>query len=80
MNKIPDFQTLDELVDFWEEHDFAEHWDEFEEVEAEEAAPDYSRRVTIALPLKVLIEAIGQLSVEDARQVYAKISERLNVE
>jgi hypothetical protein len=80
MGNIPDFQTLDQLIEFWEEHDFAEHWDEFEEVGAEEAAPDYSHRVTIALPLDVLLDAIERLSVEDARQVYKKISERLNVE
>ncbi|MEK7325785.1 MAG: CopG family antitoxin [Chloroflexota bacterium] len=77
MSKIPDFQTLDELVEFWEDHDFADYWDELEEIEPEEAMPDFSRQVAIQLPLNVLIEAIDQLPTEDARQIYRRLGERL---
>jgi|CXWL01.1.fsa_nt_gi hypothetical protein len=77
MSKIPDFRTLDELVDFWEEHDFADYWDDLEEVEPEEAMPSFSRQVAIQMPLNVLIEAIDQLPTEDARQIYKRLGERL---
>ncbi len=32
---IPDFQTMDEAVSFWESRDSADFWDEMEEVEFE---------------------------------------------
>jgi YgiT-type zinc finger domain-containing protein len=32
MDKIPDFETLDEVVRFWESHDSADYWEELEEV------------------------------------------------
>lgn len=32
MSEIPDFQTLDEAVEFWETHDSADLWDEMEPV------------------------------------------------
>ncbi len=32
MTKIPDFETLDEAVEFWESHDSADYWDDMEEV------------------------------------------------
>jgi hypothetical protein len=35
MNDITDFQTLDEAVSFWENHDSADFWDDMEEVEFE---------------------------------------------
>lgn len=35
MKNIPDFQTIDEAVSFWETHDSANYWDEMEEVEFE---------------------------------------------
>jgi hypothetical protein len=40
---LPNFQGLDEVIEFWEEHDFADFWDELEEVSAEEAMPTASR-------------------------------------
>ncbi len=33
MKNIPDFETIDEAVSFWESHDSADFWDEMEEVE-----------------------------------------------
>jgi len=44
MNKFPDFQSLDELVAFWEKHDAADYADDFEEV-GSEAMPGVRRRV-----------------------------------
>ena len=38
MDKLPQFQTLDELVAFWDDHDFTDYVDEMEEV-AEEGMP-----------------------------------------
>ncbi len=35
MNDIPNFQTIDEAVSFWETHDSADFWDEMEEVDFE---------------------------------------------
>jgi len=35
MTKIPEFETLDAAVDFWESHDSSDYWDELEEVEFE---------------------------------------------
>jgi YgiT-type zinc finger domain-containing protein len=32
MAKIPDFETLDQVVEFWETHDTADYWEEMEEV------------------------------------------------
>jgi hypothetical protein len=31
MAKIPEFETLDEAVEFWESHDTADYWTELEE-------------------------------------------------
>lgn len=33
MNDIPNFQTIDEAVSFWETHDSADFWDEMDEVD-----------------------------------------------
>lgn len=35
MEKIPEFETLDEAVEFWESHDTADYWEELEEVRFE---------------------------------------------
>ena len=35
MAKLPKFKTLDELVAFWETHDFSDYIDEMEEVAPE---------------------------------------------
>ncbi|MGQ9626164.1 MAG: hypothetical protein ACUVV0_04575 [Anaerolineae bacterium] len=33
-DKLPEFETLEEMAEFWETHDSADYWDEFEDVEA----------------------------------------------
>lgn len=33
MTKIPDFETLDEAVEFWESHDSTDYWEDMEEVQ-----------------------------------------------
>ena len=73
---IPDFQTLDELVAFWDDHDFADYWDDLEEVAPAEAMPDRSHRVSVELPFDVLLGAIERLSSEDARRVYERLEKR----
>ncbi|GAB4422969.1 MAG: hypothetical protein Fur0044_20970 [Anaerolineae bacterium] len=32
MSKIPEFETLDEAVEFWETHDSTDYWQDMEEV------------------------------------------------
>jgi hypothetical protein len=44
MDKPPQFQILDELVAFWDEHDFADYMDEMEEV-AEEGLPGQKQQM-----------------------------------
>lgn len=39
--KLPQFRTLDELVAFWEEHDFTDYQDQMEEVDLDEALPHW---------------------------------------
>ncbi|MCI0398809.1 MAG: hypothetical protein L0332_26910 [Chloroflexi bacterium] len=41
MKKLPQFKTLDELVAFWDKHDFADYMDEMEEADPDEARPGY---------------------------------------
>jgi len=77
MSKQPDFKSLDDLVAFWDEHDFADYWDELEAVEPEEARPASRHHVSIELPLDTLLDAIEHLPVEDARQIYERLGERL---
>ena len=33
MAKIPEFETLDEAVEFWETHDSTDYWEDLEEVQ-----------------------------------------------
>jgi hypothetical protein len=33
MTKLPDLNTIDEEIKFWDEHDSAEYWEELEEAE-----------------------------------------------
>lgn len=35
MTEIPEFESLDEAVEFWETHDTSDYWEEMEEVEFE---------------------------------------------
>ena len=77
MSRMPDFRTLDELVEFWETHDFSDYWDELEAAEPEEAQPSYPHRASIELPLDTLLEAIEQLPLKDARRIYERLGERL---
>lgn len=39
MKNVPNFQTIDEAVSFWERHDSADFWDEMEEIEFEVQLP-----------------------------------------
>ena len=40
MSKLPQFKTLDELVEFWETHDFTDYIDEMEEVALDSLKPE----------------------------------------
>ena len=35
MAKIPEFETLDDAVEFWESHDSTDYWEDLEEVQFE---------------------------------------------
>jgi len=54
MDKLPQFQTLDELVAFWDDHDFTGYVDEMEEV-GEEGLPG-QKPDDVASPRDVLLD------------------------
>ncbi|HEC35162.1 MAG TPA: hypothetical protein ENI39_01350 [Anaerolineae bacterium] len=61
MGKLPQFQTLDELVAFWDDHDFTDYIDEMEEV-AEEGLPG-QRQPTLRVVLDRRVwERLNQLA------------------
>ena len=45
MDKPSQFQTLDELVAFWDEHDFTDYVDEMEEVVEEGRLPGQKQQM-----------------------------------
>lgn len=58
----PPFQTIEEEANFWDTHDFTEHSEGFEQVEAR-FAPNLSQGITIRLTVQDL---------RDLRQVATK--------
>ena len=40
MSKLPHFKSLDELVEFWETHDFSDYVEEMEEIELDSLSSD----------------------------------------
>jgi len=69
---IPDnFATLAEAAEFWDSHDFADYWDETQEVEFEVRIPR-RRRVSLAAHIEDRV-------AEEARQEGVSIETLVNL-
>lgn len=69
---IPDnFATIDEAAEFWDSHDFADYWDDTQEVEFEVRIPRH-RRV-------ILAAHIGERVAEEARHEGVSIETLVNI-
>ena len=82
MSKLPQFETLDELVAFWETHDFTDYLDEMEEVDLD-ALPTQSTVLHIILesePLAKLAQMAARQGITPNRLVRSWIEERLEKE
>ncbi|MGQ9627387.1 MAG: CopG family antitoxin [Anaerolineae bacterium] len=64
MVKLPSFKTLDELVAFWETHDFTDYIDEMEEVAPEIGLPQRSHG-TLRIQLdSTLLQRLQEIASE----------------
>lgn len=82
MSKLPQFDTLDELVEFWETHDFTDYLDEMEEVDLD-TLPVETAALQIMLdpePLTKLTQMARQKGVTPSTLAQAWIKERLEKE
>jgi len=62
--ELPKFETLDELVAFWDIHDFTDYLDEMEEVDLETGLPGHipeSLRIRLD---KVLMQQFREIATE----------------
>jgi hypothetical protein len=82
MNKLPHFETLDELVEFWETHDFTDYIDEMEEVDFDTLSAERATlRITLAPePLAKLAKMADQRGLTPNTLVQTWIEERLKRE
>jgi len=64
MAKLPKFETLDELVAFWDTHDFTDYLDEMEEVDLETGLPGHT--------LESLRVRLGEVLIQQLREIAAK--------
>lgn len=60
--KIPDFASLDEAVEFWEAHSFADYAEDTEPMEIEVNLPVKESQLEIRLeaPLAVRVQALAE--------------------
>lgn len=83
MGKLPQFQTLDELVAFWDDHDFTDYVDEMTEVD-EEGLPGQRRpMLQFALDRRVwerLNELANRRGIPSDRLAREWLEERLAYE
>lgn len=79
MSKLPQFDTLDELVEFWETHDFTEYLDEMEEVDLDSLPlePTVLQIPLEAEPLAKLAQLATEQGLTPTRLVRSWIEERL---
>jgi predicted HicB family RNase H-like nuclease len=82
MNKLPQFESLDELVEFWEIHDFTDYIDEMEEIDFDTLSSErVTLRITLAPePLAKLTEMADQQGVTLNTLARTWIEERLKRE
>ncbi len=82
MSKLPQFETLDELVEFWETHDFTDYLDEMEEVDLDPllTEPTVLHIPLEAEPLAKLAQMAAKQGITPSRLVRSWIKERLEKE
>lgn len=82
MNKLPQFESLDELVEFWETHDFTDYLAEMEEIDFNTLSSlGATLRITLSPePLARLAEMADQQGVTPNSLAQAWIEERLKRE
>lgn len=82
MSKLPQFETLDELVEFWETHDFTNYLNEMEEIDLDSLPSEpISLRITLdPEPLAKLTQVASQQGVTPSSLVQTWIEERLKKE
>jgi hypothetical protein len=62
--KLPKFETLDEIVAFWDTHDFTNYLDEMEEVDLEVGLPGHTPE-SLHVPLdEVLMRRLREIAAE----------------
>lgn len=79
MNKLPQFDTLDALVEFWESHDFTDYLDEMEEVDLNTLSSETNvLHIPLATePLTKLTQLAAAQGLTPTRLVRSWIEERL---
>lgn len=78
-DRIPEFATRQEEAEFWDTHDFADYWDEWEAVDVE-FSDDLSSCVAIPLDTDSIIKVsalAGEKGVSLASLMRSWILERL---
>ena len=82
MNKLPQFESLDELVTFWETHDFTDYVEEMEEIDFNTlSAAGATLRITLSPePLARLAEIADRRGVSPNSLAQGWIEERLKRE
>jgi len=81
--RIPEFATLDEAVEFWEKHSFADYLDDTEPVEIQVNLPPKQERVEITLtaPLARQVQTLAKRKrTTPSRLVEKWVKERLERE
>ncbi len=64
MAKLPKFETLDELVAFWDTHNFTDYLDEMEEVDLETGLPGHTPESLRIRLDKVLMQKLREIAAE----------------
>lgn len=78
-DKLPHFESLDELVEFWETHDFTDYMDQMEEVDLD-SLPTQPATLPIKLdpePLAKLTQIAVRRGVTPSSLIQSWIEERL---
>jgi hypothetical protein len=82
MSKLPHFKSLDELVEFWETHDFSDYVEEMEEIELDALSSDSTTlQVTLApAPMAKLSQLARQQGMSPNDLVQTWLEEWLSKE
>jgi hypothetical protein len=79
--ELPKFETLDELVAFWDTHDFTNYLDEMEEMDLETGLPGHTPESLRIRLDKVLMQQLREIAAErglsSSGLVWLRLEERL---